>query len=93
MPPLHQLLLAWMLGASLLAFALFGLDKLLAGRPGQRRIPELHLVLLGALGGWVGGLLGMLLFRHKTAKLSFKLKYALGLAPFVGLLYLIVLRR
>jgi len=38
--------------------------------------------LLGTLGGWPGGLLGMNVFRHKTAKLTFKLKYALALIPF-----------
>jgi hypothetical protein len=37
------------------------------------------LALLGALGGWPGGLIGMKLFRHKTAKWSFKLKYGLAL--------------
>ena len=42
-----------------------GLDKLYAGR-GERRIPEKRLVLFAALGGAVGGLLGMYLFRHKT---------------------------
>ena len=32
------------------------------------------LVLLGALGGWVGGLIGMQVFRHKTVKWTFWLK-------------------
>jgi len=45
-------------------------------------VSEFSLVLLGALGGWPGGLLGMIVFRHKTAKLTFKLKYALALIPF-----------
>jgi uncharacterized membrane protein YsdA (DUF1294 family) len=47
-------------------------------------VPESSLVWLGALGGWPGGFLGMNVFRHKTAKLSFKLKYALGLIPFAA---------
>ena len=33
----------------------------------------------------------MLLFRHKTAKLSFRLKYALAFVLWVGLIYAAVL--
>ena len=64
-------------------FIAFGFDKWRASRS-KRRVPESSLVLLGALGGWPGGLLGMIVFRHKTAKLTFKLKYALALIPFVA---------
>ena len=45
------------------------------------------------LGGWLGGLLGMLVFRHKTAKLSFKVKYAAGFIVWVGLLYFAITMR
>jgi uncharacterized membrane protein YsdA (DUF1294 family) len=34
------------------------------------------------MGGWPTGFVGMKLFRHKTAKWTFKLKYALALLPF-----------
>ena len=50
---------------SLMAFFLYGLDKRRAKRDG-RRIPELTLLTFAALGGGLGALLGMLLFRHKT---------------------------
>ena len=73
--------LAWFGGWCVIAFFAFGYDKWRAGRPGQRT-PELTLALLGALGGWPGGLIGMNVFRHKTAKWTFKLKYALALLPF-----------
>ena len=65
------------------AFIAFGFDKWRATRSG-RRVSEASLVWLGALGGWPGGFFGMIVFRHKTAKLSFKLKYALGLIPFAA---------
>ena len=68
------------------AFITFGYDKWRSSQSG-RRVPESTLVLLGALGGWPGGLLGMILFRHKTAKLTFKLKYALALIPFAAELW------
>jgi len=64
-------------------FIAFGFDKWRAARS-KPRVSEFNLVLLGALGGWLGGLLGMNAFRHKTAKLTFKLKYALALIPFVA---------
>jgi uncharacterized membrane protein YsdA (DUF1294 family) len=65
------------------ALIAFGLDKWRASRS-KRRLSESSLVLLGAFGGWPGGLLGMKVFRHKTAKLSFKLKYFLSVIPFAA---------
>ncbi len=62
---------------------MFGLDKWRAGRSG-RRVPERILILCAALGGWLGGLIGMNVFRYKTAKTTFKLKYALALVPFAA---------
>jgi uncharacterized membrane protein YsdA (DUF1294 family) len=82
---------SWMLGwvgaSSLVAFLLFGYDKWRASRGSQSRVSEFCLVTTSALGGWPGGLLGMLLFRHKTGKLTFKLKFAVGFVVWVGLLY------
>ena len=75
--------LIWFAAFNAVEFLTFGLDKWRAGRSGQR-VPELTLALLGALGGWPGGLLGMNLFRHKTAKWTFKLKYAVALIPFAA---------
>lgn len=83
MNTLDSVALVWFVFFNVTAFLAFGFDKWRAGRSG-RRVPELNLVLLAALGGWPGGLLGMNVFRHKTAKWSFKLKYALALIPFVA---------
>ncbi len=52
---------------SILTFLLFGYDKN-AARTHQWRIPEKVLLGLSILGGAVGGLLGMQVFRHKTRK-------------------------
>jgi uncharacterized membrane protein YsdA (DUF1294 family) len=81
-----QLALVWFGGWSVVAGFAFGWDKWRAGRSGPR-VSEWTLVLFGALGGWLGGVVGMNVFRHKTAKWSFKLKYALGLLPFVAELW------
>jgi len=79
--------LGWFAAFSALTFLAFGYDKWRAGRTGQR-VPEMSLVLLGALGGWLGGLIGMQIFRHKTVKWTFWLKYALGLPFFVAEVWL-----
>ncbi len=73
----------WFAAFSVVTFLAFGYDKWRTGRSGQR-VSELALVMLGAFGGWLGGLMGMMIFRHKTAKWTFKLKYTLALIPFVA---------
>jgi uncharacterized membrane protein YsdA (DUF1294 family) len=73
----------WFTVLSTATFIAFGVDKWRASGSKQR-ISEFSLALLGALGGWPGGLLGMNVFRHKTGKVTFKLKYALALIPFVA---------
>lgn len=78
--------LAWFAAFSALAFLAFGFDKWRASQA-VRRVPESFLVLLGALGGWPGGLLGMKVFRHKTSKRSFQFKYALALVPCAALVW------
>ena len=56
---------------SVIAFILFGIDKRRAIR--QRwRIPERTLLAISFFGG-AGGLLGMLLFHHKTRKWKFRI--------------------
>jgi uncharacterized membrane protein YsdA (DUF1294 family) len=68
--------MGWFLVASIYTFLVFGWDKWRARIDGASRVSERHLLTASALGGWMGGLAAMLLFRHKTAKPSFKLKFA-----------------
>ena len=75
--------LVWFAAFSAVTFFAFGFDKWKASRSGSR-ISESSLALLGAIGGWLGGLIGMLVFRHKTSKWTFKFKYALALVPFAA---------
>ncbi len=88
-----NLLLFWLGLTNALAFLLFAWDKFRSGGPGRGRISEFKLAAIGAVGGWPGGLLAMLLFRHKTAKLSFELKYALAFVVWAGLIYAVVVSR
>lgn len=79
-----QICLAWVLLASAGAFLLFGFDKWRAGRGGSR-VSEAALCWLSALGGWPGGFAGLVLFRHKSAKPSFQLKFAAAFLGWAGL--------
>jgi uncharacterized membrane protein YsdA (DUF1294 family) len=50
---------------NLIAFAMYGIDKLQARR-GGRRTPERTLLILSAIGGSMGAIIAMQLLRHKT---------------------------
>ena len=65
-------ILLLLVAVNLAAFALYGLDKLKA-KKGLWRIRESTLLLVAALGGSVGALLGMTLFRHKTKHWKFRI--------------------
>ena len=55
---------------NILLFLVYGWDKL-AAKKCWYRIPEHILLFWGLLGGAVGGLLGMLIWHHKTKKAKF----------------------
>lgn len=83
--PIDQIALAWLGMMSVVAFLLFGFDKWRASRAGER-VSEARLLWFSALGGWFGGLLGMMVFRHKTAKWSFKIKFIVAALPGVAVI-------
>ena len=70
--------LLYLLSLSLITFALYAADKSKARR-GAWRISEKTLLLSGLLGGAVGALLAMKLFRHKTKHYYFYVVNVLGL--------------
>lgn len=53
-------------------FILYGLDKKRA-KEDRWRIPEKHLLLAAALGGSLGAVAGMKIFRHKIRKSKFSI--------------------
>ncbi|MBP3501142.1 MAG: DUF1294 domain-containing protein [Clostridiales bacterium] len=59
------LLMIYLVIINLIAFLTFGADKRRARRD-RRRVRESTLFLLAAIGGSIGALLGMYVFRHKT---------------------------
>ena len=95
------LLACWLVLINLVTFLIFGLDKWKARRKEKnekvRRVPERTLLLLAALGGSAGALLGMRAFHHKTLHQAFRLGVPVILAlqiilPFGLWLYIHVIR-
>lgn len=66
-----KLVIAYLVVVNLVAFALMGIDKQKA-KKGKYRIPEKTLFLSAILGGSIGAMYGMHLFRHKTKHITFK---------------------
>ena len=79
--------LIWYLVAiNLVTFFIYGLDKAKAeGR--SWRVKETRLLLLALVGGTIGAIAGMKIFRHKTKKIGFLLPFVLILVAQIGLLY------
>lgn len=80
---LPVLFLWFYLGISVLAFAIYGLDKR-AAKSGQRRTPESTLHLLSLLGGWPGAMYAQQLFRHKSVKQPFRTVYWITVVINIG---------
>ena len=66
-----KIALYYLLTANLLTFVVYGIDKWKA-RHNRWRIPEATLLFLAALGGSIGALLAMRVFRHKTQHRKFR---------------------
>ena len=81
-------LLYYLIVINILTFAVYGIDKRKA-RQGSWRISEATLLMLAVIGGTIGALLGMQVWRHKTMHLKFKYGLPLILLPQIALMYLI----
>ena len=77
-------ILLYLAAINVVTFLVYGLDKWKA-KQGAWRIKELTLLLLAAVGGSVGALLGMQTFRHKTKHLQFTVGVPLILLVQIGL--------
>lgn len=66
-----QIVLYCLLTVNILTFITYGIDKYNA-RHNHWRVREATLLLLAALGGSIGALLAMKMFRHKTQHKKFR---------------------
>lgn len=67
---IDRLVLLYLIIINAAAFLLMLVDKLKA-KHGAWRIPEATLIGVAAIGGSIGSLAGMYLFRHKTRHIKF----------------------
>ena len=65
-----RILMYYLIAVNVAAWIMYGLDKWKA-RSGKWRISERTLLIVALIGGSVGALAGMLMFRHKTKKPKF----------------------
>ena len=72
------ILFYYFFGVNLLLFILMGIDKRAAKRK-KWRIPERRLLTLGIIGGGIGGILGMIVFHHKTHRIYFTICYVVNI--------------
>ena len=86
---MNTLLFAYLLLVNLAAFALMGADKRKARREAWR-ISEKTLFLSAIIGGSIGAILGMWLFRHKTRHWTFVVGMPLILAIQVAAAVLLI---
>jgi uncharacterized membrane protein YsdA (DUF1294 family) len=68
---------------------LYGWDKRCAIKE-RSRVPEATMHVWDIIGGWPGGFVGQRCFRHKTRKISFQVKYWLGVVLNIVVVTLIV---
>ena len=69
---MFQILAIYFLIMNIAGFFSMGIDKNRA-KKNKWRIPEKRLFLIAILGGSLGSILGMQVFRHKTKHTSFKI--------------------
>lgn len=65
-----KILMWYLMIINVAAWIAYGLDKWKA-KAGEWRIPERTLLILALIGGSLGALAGMMMFRHKTRKAKF----------------------
>ena len=68
---MHELIYWYLAIINIVVLLVYGGDKLFA-KLGSWRVPEKILLLFALLGGSVGALLAMQIFRHKTRHLKFR---------------------
>lgn len=66
-----KFLLLYLAIINIISFAMYGIDKAKA-KLNRWRIPEATLLGVAFVGGSLGAMLGMQLFRHKTKHMKFK---------------------
>ena len=78
MKEIDTLFLYYLLALNTITFFIYGYDKAIALYMAKKlsRVSEHTLLIFALLGGSIGSLIAMFVFRHKIKKISFMLKFA-----------------
>jgi len=79
-------MLVYLVIINIISFILYGIDKFLA-ISNHYRISEFLLLSLGFIGGVVGSIFGMFVFRHKIRKNKFKIILCMYLCMWLFILF------
>jgi uncharacterized membrane protein YsdA (DUF1294 family) len=82
-------MLSYYLFINIITFLVWGYDKFRA-KLQQWRVPEKTLYTIIILGGGLGALLGITIFRHKTRKPQFKLIAVLSIVVHAFIYYYLI---
>lgn len=80
---MEQTAIIYLFAINVIAFAAYGIDKWKA-KHGKWRISEMTLILLAFIGGALGALFGMKVFRHKTQHWKFRVLVPLALVLWIA---------
>jgi len=81
---LQKLLFYYFIFINIVAFVVYGIDKLRSTKTGKSRISEKTLHSYALMGGFLGATLAMAFFRHKISKNSFIIKHIFILLLWIG---------
>ena len=83
-----NVLLYYLIVINIVTFLIYGIDKRKA-KQGSWRISEATLLILAVIGGSIGALLGMKVWRHKTMHKKFKYGLPLILLAQIAIIFFI----
>ncbi len=86
-----EIVLIYLLVINLITCIVYGVDKL-KSIAGRWRTPEKTLLSLAFAGGSLGALAGMMIFRHKTRHLRFRILVPLFLVLHIALLVFLYIK-
>lgn len=87
-----NILIIYLLTITFITFVLFAIDKYKAKKSNHQkvsRISEKTLLIFSFLGGTLGAIISMILFRHKIKKISFLIKFIVVVLIQIGLFWVI----
>lgn len=83
---MNIILLFFIIGINIIAFIVYGIDKLKA-KQGKWRIPESTLLFLAIIGGSIGAWCGVKVWHHKTLHKKFRYGIPLIIAIQIAMIW------